>query len=289
MVLGALRYTARIDLDKLVAKRAATPLRAPSSLLARPLRLGVHVSAPGNIIISSPVLEAELAADLTVTGTTQRAGLLGSVTPLWARAHWRDNLFVLTRSSIDFVDEYKVAPQFNVMARTHACQMDADVQIQGGVDGFTVTPTGRDERGIVDPQDVLTCLQFGLRLRDFDGNQKSGATAGAVSSGLDALWTVSGLDAKVRKILPIAVDELRLTSSWSSIAQRTTPRVLVAKDLGHHVALRYSRSIDEFNDQSFSLDYRVIDHLSLSAGWLTARDVDIGDFGIDCRMHWELH
>jgi len=254
----------------------------------RATRLAIHLRAPGNLLISSPVLEAELAADLTITGTTDRVGLIGGVKPLWARAKWRDNLYVLTRSSIDFVDEYRVAPQFTVVAHTRACQMDADVQIQGSVEGLVVTPSGRDERGMVDPQDVLACLQFGLRLRDFDGNRKSGATAGALSSGLDALWTVSGLDAKVRQFLPIAVDELRLTSGWSSNAQRTTPRVLVAKEIGNHVSLRYSRSIDEYNDQAFSVDYKVAEHTSLSAGWLTARDVDIGDFGLDLRLHWSL-
>jgi hypothetical protein len=288
VTLDALRYMARIDLDKLVPKRAAPPLRAPMMPAGRATRLAIRLRAPGNLLISSAVLEAELAADLTVTGTTDRVGLLGGVKPLWARAKWRDNLYVLTRSSIDFVDEYRVAPQFNVVAHTHACQMDADVQIQGGVEGVTVTPSGRDERGMVDPQDVLTCLQFGLRLRDFDGNQKSGATAGAWSSGLDALWTVSGLDAKVRKFLPIAVDELRLTSGWSSNAQRTTPRVVVAKELGNHISLRYFRSIDEYNDQAFNIDYKVAEHASLSAGWLTARDVDIGDFGLDLRLQWSL-
>jgi hypothetical protein len=284
-----LRYTARIDIDRLLPKRNAPPLKAPLMPVDQAVRLAVKLHAPNNVIISSSMLEAELQADLTLTGTTERMGLLGNVTPLWARARYRDNVFKLTRAAIDFVDEYRVYPEFSLQAHTQACNLQADVSIQGNADSYTVTPYGQDEHGAVDPQDVLACLQFGLRLRDFAGNQKNAAGLGdALPSGLDALWAVSGMDDKVRKLLPISVDEIRLTSGWSSLSQRNTARVLVGKELGGHVALRYSRSLDEYNDQAFSVDYRLHPRLTLQGSWLTAQDVPVGDFGVDLRLHWEL-
>ncbi len=284
------RYSPRLDLlDKLIPRRDRLPLPTLASPGRPRLRYLVHLRAPNNVVVNSPVVEAELQADLTLTGTLDRPGLLGSLTPLWARAHYRDNAFEVVRATIDFVDEYRIFTEYQLQARTRACNMIAEVTINGSSEGYTLIPFGQDDRGTVDPQDVLTCLQFGLRLHDFEGNQRAPASlSDALPGSLDALWTVSGLDTKVKKILPIDVDELRLTSGWSSLSQRTTARVLVGKDLGDGVMLKYSRSLDEYNDQAVSLEYRLGQRATLQGNWLTARDVPLGDFGIDLRLHWEL-
>ena len=286
--LDAMRYTARLDLDRLIPKRNAQPLRVSTLSQVPPVHLAVKVQASNNIIISSSVLEAELQADITLTGTSDRLGVLGNVAPLWARAHYRDNTFKVTRATVDFVDEYRVVVEFNVQAETRACNLLADVTVQGNSDGYTVTTQGQDEHGTVDPQDVLSCLQFGLRLHDFAGNQRAPAgVSDALPGSLDALWTVSGMDDKVKKLLPIDVDELRLTSGWSSLSQRTTARVLVGKELGNGVDLKYSRSIDEIADQSLSIEYRLSQRTTLLGTWVSVRDVPVGDFGVDLRLHWE--
>ena len=286
--LDALRYTARLDLDRLIPKRNAQPLRVSTLSQVPPVHLAVKVQGSNNIIISSSVLEAELQADLTLTGTSDRLGVLGNVAPLWARARYRDNTFKVNRATVDFVDEYRVVVEFNVQAETRACNLVADVTVQGNSDGYTVTAQGQDEHGGVDPQDVLSCLQFGLRLHDFAGNQRAPAgVSDALPGSLDALWTVSGMDDKVKKLLPIDVDELRLTSGWSSLSQRTTARVLVGKELGNGVALKYSRSIDEYADQSLSIEYRLTQRTTLLGTWVSVRDVPVGDFGVDLRLRWE--
>ena len=286
--IDALRYTARLDLDRLIPKRNAQPLRVSTLSQVPPVHLAVKVEGRNNIIISNSVLEAELQADLTLTGTSERLGLLGNIAPLWARARYRDNTFKVTRASVDFVDEYRVVTEFSVQAQTRACNMLADVTVQGNSDSYAITAQGQDEHGVVDPQDVLSCLQFGLRLHDFAGNQRAPAgVSDALPGSLDALWTVSGMDDKVKKLLPIDVDELRLTSGWSSLSQRTTARVLVGKELGHNLALKYSRSIDEYADQALSVEYRLGRHTAMLGTWISVRDVPVGDFGVDVRLRWE--
>lgn len=286
--IDALRYTARLDLEHMLPKRNAAPWRSSLNVLGQQLRLNIKLRGPNNLIVSSNLLEAELQADLTLTGNTERIGLLGNITPLWAHAQYRDNTFQLNRASIDFVDEYRIFPEFMVQAHTQACNMQADVTVQGNPDNYIVTTTGQDDRGTVDPQDVLACLQFGLRLGNFAGNQKNAAgLSDALPGGLDALWAVSGLDDKVRKLLPITVDEIRLTSGWSSLSLRTTARVLVGKQIAGQVGLKYSRSLDSYNDQAFSVEYRLLPHMTLQGIWMSALDVPVGDFGADMRLHWE--
>jgi hypothetical protein len=287
--LNEARYTARIELDSLIPKRDRLPLRTAVGQPLHALRYRLHIGAANNVFLHSTGLETELQVDLTLTGSSARPGLLGSLTPLWAKARYRDNAFELVRASIDFVDEYRIFTEFQLQARTRACNMLAEVTINGNSDGYSVLALGQDDRGVVDPQDVLACLQFGLRLHDFEGNQRAPASySDALPGSLDALWTVSGLDTKVKKLLPIDVDELRLTSGWSSLSQRTTARVLVGKELSNKVVLKYSRSLDEYNDQALSLEYRLAKQAALQGNWLSARDVPVGDFGVDLRLHWEL-
>ena len=288
--LEALHYTARLEFDKLLNKHRSAPFTGLGASSEHPMRLSIKLLAPNNIIVSSNILEAELQADVTLTGTSERLGLLGSITPLWAQAHYHDNLFKIERAYVDFTDEYRIFAEYQLQAKTHACNMMADVTIQGNSDDYHITATGHDEHGNVDSQDVLSCLQLGLRLRDFDGNQRAPAgMSDALAGSLDTLWTVSGLDNKVKKLLPIDIDELRLTSGWSSLSQHNTARVLVGKELGPDLIMRYSRSVmDEANDQAFSLEYRLQQHISLQTNWLSALDVPSGDFGVDLRLHWEL-
>lgn len=288
--IEALRYTANLDLERLIPKRNVPPLHVPAMDPGKAVRLAIKVEAPKNILISNNVLEAEMRADLLITGTTERLGVVGSVTPIWAKVRYRDNIFSVTRASIDFVDEYRIFTQFAVEAKVDACNMQVNVSIQGDSENYNIVPTGRDQTGLVDPQDVLICLQFGLRKSDFDGKQAAPTSISDAlqAGGLDALWTVSGIDQRIRRLLPIDVNEIRLTSAWSSVAKRTTPRLVVGKELGKNVALRYSRALNAYNDQSLSLEYRLANMATMQGSWMSTTMVPVGDFGVDLRLHWEF-
>ena len=286
-----LRYTQNIELMSLVPEQVARPIQVPAMEPSEVVRLAVQLTAPNNIIVSNNVLEAELRADLTLTGTSARIGLLGNVSPLWARARYRNNVFAVERASIDFTDEYRIFTQFDVRASTRACNIDSRVNIFGDTEHYNVTASGSDLKGPVDQADVLSCLQFGIRLRQFEGHEAAGATTtlrDTYAGGLDALWTVSGMDEKVRQVLPIELDEVRLTSGWSTRARRTTARIQVGKDIGRNFVVRYSHSIEDETDHNVALEYRMSQLATVQGTWLSVTDMPISDFGLDLRLRWEL-
>ncbi len=283
------RYTQNIELGSFVPDQGSRPLQVPAMESSEVVRLAVGISAPSNIIVTNNVLEAELRADLTVTGTSNRIGMLGTVNTLWARARYRNNVFKVERAAVDFTDEYRIFTQFDVRATTKACNIDSRVSVYGDSNSYNISATGTDLKGVVDPQDVLACLQFGIRLSGF--NETSGASAtirDTYAGGLDALWTVSGMDEKVKRVLPIQLDEVRVTSSWSTRARRTTARILVGKDIGKNVMLRYSRSIEDDTDHNVALEYRLSNLATVQGTWLSVTDLPIADFGLDLRLRWEL-
>jgi translocation and assembly module TamB len=286
--LQSLRYNANLDLERLVPRRNAPPLRVPALDPGNAVRLSVRVNAPDNVVVTSPVLEAEFHADLVITGTTERLGLVGSLTPLWARARYLENVFEVEHASILFTDEYRVFTQFDLRARTQACNMQIAVAIQGDSDSYNVVPSGVDEVGPVSAQDVLACLQLGLRLRDLQGTGGTTLLSDRLtSSSLDALWTVSGLDQQVRRILPI-VDEFRVSSGWSQRNRRSTTRIVVGKELGQNLQLTFSRALDVEYDQILSVAYKMSDLATMLGTWNTGTDAQGGDFGLDLRLRWEF-
>lgn len=284
--IDSLRYTANLDLESLIPLRTDAPIKVPIES-EQAIHLAVRAAAPNNLIVSSNVLEAELQADIMVTGTSDRIGLVGSVTPLWARARYQDNLFQLERASILFTDEYRILTQFDLRATTEACGMRVAVDVQGNSDGWNVIPMGQDEDGVVDPPDVLTCLQTGLRLRDYRGLDAANLEENLSLSSLGAIWAVTGMDEKVKRFLPV-VDEISLTSGWSPRSKKTTLRVVIRKELGSRLQLSYSRAIDELDDQILAGEYRLSPVASLEGTWNTASDVPVGDLGLDLRLRWEL-
>ena len=44
-------------------------------------------------------------------------GLVGSLSPLWARARYQSNVFTVERASILFTDEYRIATEFENVDR----------------------------------------------------------------------------------------------------------------------------------------------------------------------------
>ncbi|MEE8409438.1 MAG: translocation/assembly module TamB domain-containing protein, partial [Myxococcota bacterium] len=298
--LESLRYSVNVDLKSLIPRRHA-PLKVPAFDPGQTVALAVAVKAPNNLFISNNVIEAEFQADLLLTGTTERLGLIGSITPLWGRAHYRDNVFNIERASIDFTEEFRIFTRFDIHATADACGMKVSVDIHGNSDSYNVVPSGQDETGgFIDSQDLFACLQFGMRMAEFQervGREDTqdlaadplGRLSGSpLASGLDAFWAVSGMDEKIRRLLPIQLDEVRLESGWSSQFKRTTMRIVVGKDLGEDFKLKYTSSLDEVNDQSVSVQYRLSDKAMLQGTWLSASDVPIGDLGLDLRLRWEF-
>ncbi len=310
LLIRELRYAANIDLERLIARRAVPPIKIGSVDPDSAIRLNIAVAAPGNLLVTSNVLEAELSADLVVRGTNERLGLQGSVSTLWARGRYLDNVYTVERGHVFFAEEYRIVPEYELRARTRACGIEATVDLAGDPQqGLSVSASGSDERGQVPQDDVLSCLLVGIRrsrLENLATPTQPSVSGAAVynaqvdrelesrrqtdslsATGIDVLWQVSGLDQEVRRLFPL-VDEFRLASGWSARQKRTTPRIVVGKDLGERVQLTYSRALEQEEDQNLSVDYQLNKSMIMQGSWNSVSDTQYGDFGLDLRLQFEF-
>ena len=120
----------------------------------------------------------------------------------------------------------------------------------------------------------------GVRGSELD--QDLGAFAGS------ALLKLSGVDRQVKKVLPI--DQIDVTTEYSSLARAYEPRVLIGTDLSllnRPARLEYSTSLLRSNDQRAALRLGLTPKLNLQLGWTSSEDVPYGDWGLDLKQRWE--
>lgn len=300
-----LHYTSNIELDDMLRKKAK-PLPLPGLSPGEAWNLRVNVRGENNLLFTNNFVESELSANLRVTGTSQHMGLVGTVTPIWGRATYAGNTYKVERGIIDFVEEYSISPRFEVRvsteSSTEACNMQLSVNITGDDTGYTVQAEGQDDSGApVTSQQALVCAQFGLRL-DSDNNSQNNSSSsngsimtqenatGVLSGAVDAIWKVTGMDERVRRILPV-VDQFTLTSGYSKTSKKTEPRILVTKDLGKNWELKYNGPLYEKDEQHIiALQYRLSSRITLESTWVSFSEAipSLGDMGLDLRLDWQF-
>ena len=292
--LLSLHYTANIELDDMLRKKAK-PLPLPGLSPGEAWNLRINIRGENNLLFTNNFLESELSANLRLTGTTQHMGAIGTITPIWGRSTYAGNTYKVERGIIDFVEEYKISPRFEFRASTEACNgLKLTVNINGNDNGYSIQAQGQDDNGTeIDSQEALMCAQFGLRLdQDNAANTLTNpdSTSSVLSGAVDAIWKVTGMDERVRRILPV-VDQFTLTSGYSKTSRKTEPRILVTKELGKDWELKYNGPLNEKDEQHIiALQYRLSSRITLESTWISVSDAipSLGDLGLDLRLDWQF-
>jgi len=287
--LQSLRYDANIDLKHLLG--LANQSQGIESEAQAPINLRIKLKADDNIIFINNFIESELQAELDLTGTTQRIGLLGSASLIWANITLGGNNYRVQHATVDFIDEYAIRPRYDLRATTEACGLSLMVMVRGDADRYTISATGQDDSGPVEPQEALLCAQFGLRLDSLNTANlggENGEGLGVLPGAMDALWKVTGMDSQIKNYLPL-VDQFSLTSGYSKTSRRIEPRIQVSKELGAKWQLEYNGPLYEQDEQHvFSLEYNIKPGVILEGTWVSESRVTIGDLGLDLRLDWKF-
>ncbi len=221
--------------------------------------------------------DVELLGHVRLSGTNERVGLLGT---LVARQGGRVTFFAreyeLDAATIEFTDRFRFWPQYDLLLNSRACDARIRANVVGTLDRDPqISLTSVPE---MDEDDIASCLISGVR-KNIDAE-----TFAPLASNM--LWKASGVDRQVRKVLP--VDQIDVSTEYSSQTQAYEPRVLIAKEiLDGRIRLEYSSSLVKTTDQRAALTWRLTPRLTLEAGWTSSEDVPTGDLGLDLKRRWE--
>lgn len=280
-------YRTRVSLDlQSLFSRSRPRFVVPDASDNSPINLDVRVRARNNLLLNGGAVEAEMKADLQITGTLQRPGALGTMTALWGTARYLDLEFKLERGTVDFVDRFSVNAQYELLANAEGCGMQLEVGIRGDSAGaFELTPRGSAPGLSVTQDQVLACIVSGTAPGNASDRTAATGLGGSGWRNIDALFEVTGVRERLRELFP-GVDEQRITAGPSGKDNRILPRLVLGKRLGEDLVLRYEGAPQE-SDHVIHLDYSLTDKLSVSLGWDSISQVSIGDLGIDLRLQVE--
>lgn len=269
------RARPKIDLQSLVGSNRIADVYDPSREV---VDLDVHFHAKDNVRIKNDDVDLEATGDLRLTGTNERYGMLGTASLIQGgRVAFIGREYTMESGTVTFKDRFRFDVGYDLIMSAQACQARIRVNLVGSFEDVSTTYSSNPE---MDERNIVSCLIRGVKVTDLDRDLASFAGS--------ALLKLSGVDRQVKKVLPI--DQIDVTTEYSSQARAYEPRVLVAKDLSvldRPARLEYSSSLLRTNDQRAALRVRLTPRLNLQFGWTSSEDVPYGDWGLDLKQRWE--
>jgi hypothetical protein len=269
------RVAPKLDLASLVGSRRGVDVYDPSR---ETVDFDLGFSGDEPLQVKNGDLEVEMKGEVRLTGTNERFGMLGGATVLrGGRVNFLGRGYLMEGGTVEFRDRYHWEPRYDLQLATDACGVRIRLNLVGTLEGVQTLFGGNAD---MDEQDIVSCLVRGVRTRDLDQDLASFAS--------NALLKLSGVDREVKKVIP--VDQLDVTSGYSSQARAYEPRVQVAKELvllDRSARLEYSTSLLRTDDQRAAIRMRLAPRLNLQLGWTSSEDVPFGDWGVDLERRWE--
>lgn len=206
--------------------------------------LDVAVSLPGRVFVRGRGLDAELAGDLTVTGTTAAPRVEGTVRLVRGQLSLAGSVIALTEGAVTFDGGPPTDPRVGLIARRQAGDATVRVEVSGRA-GAPVIAFAADPP--LPEDEVLARLLFGVPATELTAAQA--VRLGLAASQLSGLGGGGpGLVGQVRSTLgldrlDVAADPETGTASVAAEA-RVTDRITVGVEQG--TAARSGRARVEF-------------------------------------------
>lgn len=248
--------------------------------------IGLKASS-GILVKNNLVSDSEFKADLRLTGSNERIGLVGTVNAMRGKMVLSGNEYTLKRGIVQFTERYRIAYNLDFVLST-VCR-DTNSGLEHNID---MSITGSDESIRINYKDntsppfsetdIITCLALGAT------PQKVGSQEKGQEESFGILSSVVGVDQKLKDIIPIPVETFRISSKYSESLRMNVPQVQVTWKLMENLRLNYSSSLVYSQDQKIELDYRLNRKTSLRTQWNSQAQVPVGNLGVDVKWSWEF-
>lgn len=251
------------------------------------VRIDLRLTGGSNLRIENNLADAEVVIDdrtrpLSLVGTNQYQSLLGIVRVVeHGTVTFRDTEFEIERGTLELNDPFEFNPNIDFRATATRRDWTITLQILGTYHSPTVILTSDPPLG---EEDIALLLTVGLTREETEQLGYGSATSSAIP---ELLWTMSGVDDEVNRLIPM-LDELRITTDYSERTGRAEPRVRVGRRIRDNVRLGASAGLSDSRDFEANLEWELRDNLSLELVYENETDFNLGNIGGDIRWRMEF-
>jgi translocation and assembly module TamB len=289
LVLSRMKYTEDINLERQLVDFTRRPPRAlaKSDVLVH-FNVDVQLSKKG-VRIENNLARADLSGDFTVTGTSRRPGLLGSVNTEHGTANFRGNEFQIEQGVINFTDRQSIRPSFDLNALANV----KDYKVRLHAYGTPQDPHMelKSEPALAEA-DLAFLLTFGFVQSNIQQGGVNAADTGAAIA-VEALNKVTGFSEEVRRFIPkntiLRNPTIDFTSDFSVASNRVEPMARFhSQFITEKADLKILQGLSTRRGRGV-LSYRLTDAIT-AQGSVDNEHLYSGigtDLGFDLSLRWE--
>ena len=266
------RFEATPDILSLATGEKGPLGAAPATTSTVPLRLDIHVLAPGTLRIENNLARVRASADLRLGGTYDRPQLLGRAEILRGDLLFEGNRYVVTRGSVDFSNPLRIDPYVDMEAETRvrvpgsaSGGSSQTYRVTLGVTGTAsqFTPTINSDPPLPDI-DVVSLLLGQPIDPDADLRLRNPATASAAEAellrGLTSRLLASPISSPVGRVVEqtLGFDTVQITPSIGTESAPLSPsaRLIIGKRISNRAYLTFARALGTaVRDQIITVEY----------------------------------
>lgn len=271
----------------------------PSFLLEEsfiPLTMDVQVNFDRGIVVKNSLMDGRVNGRLNVLGTTQRPGLVGTVTAeKESKIFFNDAPFEVTSGSFTFTDPSEINPKIFLAANTRVQDHDISLVLQGTGQKPEMNLTSSPS---LPASEIISLLALGTTSQQIDNRvastQQANSASFSVASGLLKNAPI-GRELKDR----FGVD-LQFSSSFDNAASVALQKITVSGQVTKKLGWNYNRAIGKTSKDEAQLRYRLTDKVSLVGSYEgqqseteaktddDERNENLNVFGLDLEYRFEF-
>ncbi len=243
-------YRETLDLTRFMRSRQGevSLIDNPNPILDS-LRFNIEVQTRQPLVFDNNLGRFNTYTDLRLVGTPRRPGLTGRLElEEDGRIYFSGRTFNLSTAIIDFAEETRIAPRFNISADTRIGEYDVTLKLTGDIDNpqtaFSADPAANEDQ-------IMSLL--------FTGSvNNAGRGAAYAQTQLLTLFGSSltgGISNRLRNTF--GVSEFRIDPGLISPDADPTARLTIGQNLTPELKLTYSANLADSQDQIWTAEYNV--------------------------------
>lgn len=221
-----------------------------SPFLSR-LRFNVSTDTEGPLIIDNNLAKLQAEANLRLTGTYYRPGLVGRLTlDEGGQLYFNERTYLVQTGIISFVNQARIEPDLNIQATTQVSSYDITLHLSGTPENFSADFTSDPS---LSKPDIIAVLLTGRRLEELQGSglnvarqqvesYLSGELAGVLSRGAQE---------------SLGLSQVRIEPSLINPETDPGARLTLGQDITNRLRLIYSMNLVNGGDQIYDVQYDV--------------------------------
>ncbi len=224
-------------------------------------KFNIRVTSDNGIAIKNNIVNTAFSARLHLIGTLYDPVLTGTASAERGEVFFRGTNFKLSYANLDFNNQYRINPYFDIAAATHINQYIIRMNASGSLLNFNVNFSSTPP---LSELDIVSMLALGA--------SSTSVYAGS-AGGIAASEAASAIGGEVEQSVTGAISSyfgfknMSVTPSYSVITHSAAPQVTVTKNLTKKLSVSYSNIVSSQSSQSLTLTYSLSRHISIIGVW----------------------